>query len=53
MFGGFCDSTGESILDGLEAVYLCGVNIEKERVAIIKFGVDYRCGNCGCGFEVK
>ena len=53
MFGGFCDSTGKSILDSLEAVYLGGVNVQEKRVAIVKFSVYYRCSNCGSGLEVE
>ena len=31
VFGGFGDSTGESILSSLEAVYLGDVNVQEER----------------------
>lgn len=43
------DSTSESILDGLKAVYFGG-----ERVAIIvKFSMDNTCSNSRCGLKVK
>ena len=37
----FADSTGQSILDVLKSIELRGVDIKKERVAVIKFGVNY------------
>ena len=35
MFLGFSNSTGESILDSLEAVYLSEVYVQKERVTVV------------------
>ena len=34
MFWGFSNSTGESILNSLEAVYLGGVYVQEERVTV-------------------
>ena len=35
MFWGFSNSTGESILNSLEAVYLGEVYVQKERVTVV------------------
>jgi hypothetical protein len=35
VFGCLGDSTGESILDSLEAVYLGIVNVEEERITVV------------------
>jgi hypothetical protein len=35
VFGGFGDSTGEGILNGLEAINLSGIYVEKESIAVI------------------
>ena len=35
MFWGFSNSTGESILNSLEAVYLGDVYVEEERIAVV------------------
>ena len=37
VFGGFSDSTGESILDSLEALYLSDVCVQEKRVAVVYF----------------
>ena len=42
MFWGFSNSTGESILNGLEAVYLGDVYVDLSRGSVIPFpSVDY------------
>jgi len=35
VFEGFSDSTGESVLNSLEAVYLSDVYVEGERIAVV------------------
>ena len=35
VFWGFSNSTGESILNSLEAVYLGDVYVEEERIAVV------------------
>ena len=35
IFGGFSDSTGESILNSLEVIYLSGVYVQEKRIAIV------------------
>ena len=35
VFWGFINSTGESILNGLEAVYLGDVYVEEERITVV------------------
>ena len=35
VFGGFSDSTGESILNSLEAVYLGDVYVHERRIAVL------------------
>ena len=35
VFGGFGDSTGEGILNGLEAVNLGGIYVEENGIAVI------------------
>jgi hypothetical protein len=35
------DSTSESILDKLEAIYLCLVEIAVERVTVVKFRMEF------------
>ena len=35
VFGGFGDSTGESILNSLVAVYLGDIYVEEERIAVV------------------
>ena len=55
VFEGFSDGTGESILHGLEAVYLGDVYVKEKRIALVLFNVDYRC-TCSygrCGFEIE
>jgi hypothetical protein len=46
------DSTSDSILDKLEAIYLSLVEIMVERVTVVKFRMDYGSGNGGGSFEV-
>jgi len=53
VFWGFSNSTGESILNSLEAVYLGDVYVEVERIAVVEFSVDYRCSDCRCSFEIE
>src|SRR6218665_638685 len=54
MFWGFSESTGESILNSLEAVYLDEVYVQEERATVVQFSVDYRCsdGRCSCAAVV-
>ena len=35
LFWGFSDSTGESILSSLEAVYLSVVYVQEKRIAVV------------------
>ena len=35
VFWGFSDSTGESILNSLEAIYLSGVFVQEKRIAVV------------------
>ena len=37
----FAYSTGQGVLDMLKSIELRGMDIEEERIAIIKFGVNY------------
>jgi hypothetical protein len=46
------DSAGKGILDELEAIDLGLVEIVVERVAVVKFRMDYGSGNDGGSFEV-
>jgi hypothetical protein len=46
------DSTSERILDKLEAIGLCLVEIEVERVTVVKFRMGYGSSCGGGSFEV-
>ena len=43
LFGSFSSRTSENILESLKAVYLGDIYIQEERVAVVKFGMDYGC----------
>jgi len=45
VFWGFSDSTGENILNSFKAVYKSNVYVQEERIAVVKFSVDYRCND--------
>ena len=45
VFWGFSDSTGENILKCFKAVYKSNVYVQEERIAVVKFSVDYRCND--------
>src|SRR6218665_57066 len=53
VFGGFSNSTGESILNSLEAVYFDDVSVDEERITVVWFSVDYRCSDGRCSFEIE
>ena len=53
MFWGFSNSTGESILNSLEAVYLGKVYVQEEIVTVVYFSVDNRCSDGRCSFEIE
>jgi len=48
-FMSFNHSASKTVLNLLEAVYLRLRKIVRQRVTVVKFGVDNRCSN-GCGF---
>ena len=53
MPGRSSNSPCKRIFDKLETVYLVGVEIEKEGVAVIQFRMDDGSGNGGGSFRVK
>ena len=53
VYGGFSDSTGESILNSLETVYLGDVYVKENKIAVSQFSADYRCSDVRCSFELE
>jgi len=52
VFWGFSNSTGESILSSLVAVYLDDFYVQEERTAVVYFSMDYRCSDGRGSFEI-
>ena len=52
VFGGVSNSAGKNILTSLEAVYLCDVYVQEERIAVV-FSVNYRCSDGRCSFQIE
>ena len=40
MFGSFCDCTGNSVLDCLQAFHLRRVDAVEKGIAVVEFGMD-------------
>jgi len=53
VFWGFSDSTGQSILNSLEAVYLGDVYVQEKVIAVVQFSMYYRCSDGRCSFEIE
>src|SRR6218665_2287640 len=53
MFGSFRDCAGKSVLNCLQVFHLTRVDAVEKGIAVIKLGMNNRCGYCARGFVIK